>query len=53
MTPNDVFLAVYIALEALTLENRKKFLESFCYTLELQFPAEKHLIGIIKKELSA
>jgi hypothetical protein len=49
MTPKEVAYAVLIATSALDKTNRKKFLENFLFTLEVQFPYEA---DEIKKYLS-
>ena len=47
MISEDVFLAVYVATSALDEENRKKFLENFLFTLQIQFPTETKLISAL------
>jgi len=47
MKSEDVILAVYIATSALDEENRKKFLENFLFTLQVQFPTETKLINAL------
>jgi len=42
-----VFLAVYVASNALDEVNRKKFLDNFLFTLQVQFPMERKLISAL------
>jgi hypothetical protein len=44
MTPKEVAYAVLIATSALDKTNRKKFLENFLFTLEVQFPFKAYEI---------